>query len=438
MRKSRGLLAAGTVLVFLFASGFLCTLVDTAQEEDPDRSAQPATLIPAGGADSPGTIKAGEEAEGEGGVIIGASDDALDAPLNVWIEPADEPTDATDFPPEAKRETPYFRIGAAENIYARQNGWFRVEIPVSDQANTGHLALVVLEPAGSVIYDGNCESEECDDFTRYDAWLDLEGIYDPETSRFITSLPFLSSEGRIVTVISSEDYESLTPEEHEQRNAARDIGGALLRPANSGLMFIARCRRFIWHAGRSCGDAEKNMATADLSDVFSDLTGIGYKEAELRHVFLYPRHYVVYLRPLVNSTDGDDDPELCEIEDDGDRITGQYSPGTNKMTICIDTDGYSDNETATLRHEYFHATQWAYDGVTNDPDWSGWVIEGTATASEFSLNTMDRDDGRSLHTIDRPLRSDAGFFEYRAQDFWVYLGDRFGEDLGYLEALFER
>jgi hypothetical protein len=101
-------------------------------------------------------------------------------------------------------------------------------------------------------------------------------------------------------------------------------------------------------------------------------------------------------------------------------------------------------------HEYFHATQHGYALVQQDTeagDEQAWIIEGMATAAKESYFL----DGQMLRSqiggwekpqkvddaLDVGVWEDVPRDEYFAQDFWVYVGQRFGLGLGYLAPILE-
>ena len=102
--------------------------------------------------------------------------------------------------------------------------------------------------------------------------------------------------------------------------------------------------------------------------------------------------------------------------------------------------------TSNVRHELFHAIQWAYDQLLRDyADGSTrarsvWTIEGTATAASRSSATMLRDLDAifPVHTVTDDLTDSRDNREYSAQDFWVYYGLRTATSIAYLRAVFEK
>src|SRR5690606_11723780 len=69
------------------------------------------------------------------------------------------------------------------------------------------------------------------------------------------------------------------------------------------------------------------------------------------------------------------------------------------------------------------------------------IIEGTAVAGERSLDQMVRSPKRNLRVVDAPLFFDAWTarpLDYRAQDFFVFLGRRINASVGFLTPLWER
>jgi hypothetical protein len=134
---------------------------------------------------------------------------------------------------------------------------------------------------------------------------------------------------------------------------------------------------------------------------------------------------------------------------------GLYRPDRALLYLCLDpAEGLTDYTPSVLIHEYFHAIQYGYTKVF-DPDSDdpppppeAWIIEGMATMAMESYFLEDEVVRSANEPWQKPLLvvnasprhgvwGDDAENEYHAQDFWVYIGQRFGEDLGYLDPILE-
>ena len=134
-----------------------------------------------------------------------------------------------------------------------------------------------------------------------------------------------------------------------------------------------------------------------------------------------------------------------------DSVLAFYDPVEAMMTVCLLSSGNpaDDSLRGAIRHELFHAVQWAYPKIgQGSPD--DWVVEGTATAAVAFDTEMHRTSvfNYPLREVDGPLESglidsdtwmkESGY-PYETQDFWVYLflaGGR-NANLGTLDLFFK-
>ena len=96
-----------------------------------------------------------------------------------------------------------------------------------------------------------------------------------------------------------------------------------------------------------------------------------------------------------------------------------------------------ENLQVTAAHEYFHATQYAYDANEDR-----WLLESTATWAEDELYDAINDNAQYLrsspisnpgHPLDK--FDDSGTFQYGAWNFFRYLTERFPARTGALPSL---
>jgi hypothetical protein len=126
---------------------------------------------------------------------------------------------------------------------------------------------------------------------------------------------------------------------------------------------------------------------------------------------------------------------------------GYYAPTDQRLVICFDPNtAPTDFHFRTLTHELFHAVEFAYDDVLSD--WKNgqsedWITEGAASASEESWDQSDlkrSPDFPDLRYVDVAFFEDCCIYElqpYHAQDFWVFVGQKYDFDLHYLAGIFD-
>jgi hypothetical protein len=93
------------------------------------------------------------------------------------------------------------------------------------------------------------------------------------------------------------------------------------------------------------------------------------------------------------------------------------------------------NLQVTAAHEYYHATQFAYD-IADD----GWFLEATATWAEDELYTDVNDNVQYLRDSpithpSKPIDKFGGVFHYGVWNFFRFLSERFPTPTGVMPAL---
>jgi hypothetical protein len=303
---------------------------------------------------------------------------------------------------------------------------------VPEGASTDHLAIAYLD-RGRVEF-GEPIGDEVEGTV---AWVFLDAFLDAETRLLFAPVYNVTPDGWEAVVVRSERFET------GRATSAESLTG---QQTFAPLEFEATCSPLFDGSGvpETCGDAERQAAAGDLEDVYDDLTGLGFTdqpkltfEAEEVRVAidsLVPLRYAVRVDPAA---------WVMELRPASQvNNAGMYSSGSGSFWAAIGTGGVTAGTRSTIRHEYFHATQYGYD-----PDLgAGWLrarfsIEGQAVLSENSVPTLNRDGFGPRAIDDTLLRSrwtgnswgPAPFSEYQAQDFWLFLGERGGHtDLSYI------
>ncbi len=407
-----------------------------------------------------GQLQPGGSFTGREGVTVRALPDSISNPIDVEVKPIDPPTDKNPLPTNITASGPFLRLSASERTFTPSRSPFSISVPVDGgQVDAEHLALAVLVPGEEIHFQAECTAEDCSALGPGDAWFPVSGVYRPQSSRFETALPFLAREGRTVVLVESQDYSSpavpagqgwyrdtTTSRFQKYCLSASALSGLLcsmgsafpsaVMPQNQSSSFRAYCRNF-GSSNINCGNSETTAIEDEVTANYADLTGVGFGDPYLG--LDSNGDYELEIRPFWEGDSDIDNLDSCEVVDEG-RNLGMYNSNTRTFIVCIGDRGVTDRTRSIARHEYFHATQYGYAGFRNSPK-DKWVVEGTATAAENSLNTFGRDLGRDLHQIDVSLKEDQGFIEYQAQDFWVYLGLFFeqssaGINLGYLVDVF--
>ncbi|MFQ5617053.1 MAG: hypothetical protein ACE5GO_11425, partial [Anaerolineales bacterium] len=124
-------------------------------------------------------------------------------------------------------------------------------------------------------------------------------------------------------------------------------------------------------------------------------------------------------------------------------LMGFYRHRMQQIILCLIPNApLLDSYKHLIRHEYYHATQVAFPNTEADFtlwSWEKWIIEGTASVAERSDQFgLKRTPAKSLHYVDRSLKSEEGTDEYKAQDFWVFLGQASGSALDRFITLFQQ
>jgi hypothetical protein len=375
----------------------------------------------------------------EDGVVLAALPGTLDDAIGVFASVTAMP--GAPLPPGVELVGPAFRIGSTEGAFGDANP-FVVALPVPDGVDTTRLAL---------LHEVRPE-DVTGTYLREPTWELLIGVFEPGERYFLTTLARLAAGGRVVALVTGERLRS---------ESAGPTGVPAVFTRDHDVAFEVSCVNFdvasVNNRSLACGDDDETDLEGVLEIAFHDFVGLGFPEPYLRRgidpagtaldldagtvdVALGP--YLAELRPFRDVATGGSRWPCGSV--DGITNLGGYATGSQSFFVCIGTNGVFDangdatGAVATARHEYFHATQYAYSGVRSRSN-DLWVIEGTAVASENSLATMARAN-RPWRPVDVPLTDsgDDGLVQYRAQDFFVFAGRELGLGLGYLRSVFER
>ena len=257
-------------------------------------------------------------------------------------------------------------------------------------------------------------------------------MYDPAQDIFLTTGAALTSEGETYVLVEHPGYGS--------PSTAAAAAGLSDRPSSA---FTVQCVNFT--NSTDCTSTTESLAAALLVGFENHLQGdLGFTPPHLRNtvqvISLVPPSvtitgYMAYIEP---NTFG-----YCGSAGVG----GYYTPEEARMVLCLNPAvGLNDDYTKIWLHEYFHATQYGYEGVMQDRaagQTINWVLDGMAKTTEesFYVNKMMRSlvgNWVELFKVDTQLDWNTGSEPYFSQDFWVYYGQLYGHDLSYLKNVLSR
>ncbi len=356
------------------------------------------------------------------GVGIGALDNTLLAPIDVTIANTGVPT--VTVPSQAQVLGSFYQISAGEDVSVSPDEPLILSFPVPTGAYTTNLALGYLQ-SGEFVLDADPDIQ---------AWIFQEGFYDPDQESFLTTLSALREEGQTFLLVEHPDFES--PSNVPPAN--------LIRPTSpSDYQFNVRCVNFT--PTTDCTSTIENTVEGFLGDISGRIQqDLGFHDPRLHNLVgtmdfnpnsLSSLGYTAYIEPH--------DEGFCQSLP----AAGYYSHGQARLVLCLNPAiGLDPDYVNTLIHEYFHATQYGYTEVFTDfMDRTGrkdepWIIEGMAKAAEESYfgNDMVRSTiggWIELHKVDRTMKSENGFDEYFAQDYWVVYGQMLGGSMAYFHDI---
>ena len=362
------------------------------------------------------TLTSASVLTGPAGVLLGAVDGTVSGPLPVWIREVATP--AVPIFAGARPLGGHYNIGGQCTTFAPVDIPFVVALPVPEDADTTRLGVAALVPAASLL-DGPASGE---------LWTPVTGVYDATNRLYIVVRAALQGEGTTFTLIEHPDF---SPRE---TSVARDAPSDDETP-----VFDVTC--FGFQGSPTCTFVEEAFVAETMLEVYQSFQAQGFPEPALASgsaflgadgrftINLHHRVYRdIFITPLTAG---------CAVAGGG-----VYAPADRSVTVCLDPAAGMVTEGAlrsTLRHELFHAVQFAHESIYNGPR-DAWVIEGTAEAAIQSDVTMHRSPSvdwfRSLRRVDVELtRGYADLlpersYPYESQDFWVHLFQANQRNLG--------
>ena len=352
------------------------------------------------------------------GVKITAPEGAISESAEINIQSIETPTDDTPLPTGVEVVGSFYEMNANQDVYTSE-GYLVIGLPLEERQE--NLAIAVLVPESYIDDQAEDESSESE-------WSFVDGFYDQENELLLGAISLLPQESFTVAIVSSPRFETQDAQNTQSNDLDDSQQLAFLGfPQVDAPSFEAVCSPEFDDpsVSETCGDAEENTAAAELENAYYDFTGIGFK---LPRLYRKPETIV----SSKNFTLIEPGPYLIELKPCSSvSVLGRHNSATKKIWACIPTDGINATVIATIRHEYFHSTQYAYDNVLNGNRQS-WVIEAQAAASENSLATYDRSSLRAIRFIDIGFHDNSGDFEYEVEDFWIYQGMKLNRGFEYV------
>lgn len=369
-------------------------------------------------------LEAGSASDGPFGTKFRAQSNSISEPLDIGVAQVEAPTDDVPLPDGVQTRGMAYELTPERDVVTEPDEPFLVGLPIPEDANVEDVAVAVqIQPYEyEVAWDDEGRPE---DYEPGREWSFQEAYIAQGT--VATTLPRLyADDPRLLTVVEAPSFESFDGSETQPMS-------------HSDENFDAVCTGGFGGAPESCNSSVRQSARDALRDVFHDLTDMGFNEPALsRRVNVVPN--------LFNS-DVAFGPWLMRLRPCSEvKYGGLYKHGTDRAWTCVDSGGWGDgDEGNTLRHEFFHGTQYGYgpmrEGIRQRHE---FIIEGQAVASETSATSLTR-DSRGLRELDVTMLtnsddlSSGDLVEYRAQDFWVFLAEYFGEsDVGFFAEFLER
>lgn len=392
---------------------------------------------------TPGRLLAdGGNLYGPAGFAMGAVPGTLPTPLWVVVETTALPT-----PPIPGDATPHgepFLLSGNRKVTSAAGTGFVVALPIPDGVATDHLGVAVFDPADPT------------DAGSLDTWSILPGLVDPVQRQLLVLVRYASPVGAVLVVVEHPGLDSpVNPGSSAPVSPAAPTGssGGATSPADRGPTattptptpsptpspipcaagtFKITCLETDPDDQQLCEDNQFGVRDA-LDAIRSETLALGFPEPSL---YFVPS--ILLLNPpsaITITSCGYDVTISSQLQycttRDGGSVLAYYNQARQTINMCIlpYTTPPSTTFTRTLRHEYFHALQYAYPEV--HADWLAgteerWAIESSATilsASVVSGNgpAVVRDPGYPLRKVNRSAMSVADTDEYELQDFWADL-----------------
>ena len=285
----------------------------------------------------------------ESGVVLGAVQNAILNPLQVWIHEVAPPPEPLF--PGATPIGRYYNIGAVETTRMPTETPFAVALPVPPTANPSHLALAALVPADLVL--GGTSTGM--------AWTQVIGTHDPENDLYVVTFAGLYLEGQTIVLIEHPDVAT------EPVNITAGARTLVSTSANFEVeCHVPNCEATLQrtldalehaHAVYSKSFTQPFLARKRYTYCSTPLPlfcGLGPETGIFRGIHLYKEIIGMH-------------GPLC------DYAPAYTSTFSQSISICLDVSNHpTEYFDATVAHELFHAYQFELPHVWDTPlaQWS--------------------------------------------------------------------
>ncbi len=369
-----------------------------------------------GGPDDEG-FGAGEVASGADASLY-AAEGAFEGRVDLTITDTSDPSGNVPLPDGLASLDGAVRLSAVPTLRTSPDQPLVLTLPVPAGEDPDGLAIAILEDDGA--YAQPTEDGPLPD----PSWVVLQTFYDPVDDRMVATVLVVPEQGWTAIVVRVEG--GTTPIISAAETAQDAVQLAQADPGFRGV-----CGPGYGTAVETCSQADRNALAVELEEAFGTLTALGFtdephleRDVILRRFagFVYavePGDYRIEMRPASTAIAG-----------------GMFSTGSGRVWVAVGTGGVDAGDRSTVRHEYVHATQYGYGLSFASGEWlaSRWSIEGQAVLLQTDYGTIVR-NAQTPRSVDNTLERSqwtgtawgpAPPDEYRAQDFWVYLAQRFG------------
>lgn len=391
------------------------------------------TATPYSGDSSSGSLAAGGTIRGVDGVAIGASDGSLQEPVEVTITRIEKPETKAQLGVEKVGD--YYHISAGRSLQSQSDAPLFIALPVPQEESFDNLGMALLGQKDEFHVDPQEDSEDHEPAVE-DSWVFRTAAVDQEDRLLVATFFTIPENGRTFTIVKDDSLSPSLPSQSSLAGLAKPV------QADQGPAFKAICHpKAFDNVNWKCTKRDREAAATLLENAYNEHRNLGFKKPNL----YYGVKVVSSMPQDVPNTDTGVRQYTMSIADCtwmsnkwGNGTIGKYfgAKGPKSLQVCYNGNNVNwrgGSATSanwvekTVYHEYFHATQWAYQGFRRKHQ--GWSVEGMARASENSAQSMKRGPG-GWHDLDVALSK--GSQKYRAQDFWVFIGQEMNRGLDYL------
>ena len=378
------------------------------------RSLEDGTIEATGSGLQPGSFIKGTD-----GVTVGATENAIEEAIDISIQREITTDHLAPFPDGIQAHGEYYRVFATTRAVTLPGESFLVGVPVPEGIEVEHLALAIHTPPDLIVGHGKQPAGP--------TWSFVDGFFDPDSRLLFGVVGALNQQGQVMAIAEHDSFVTRQTGNGQELGGLRN-GNFLLRPARlqQGVEFEVICRPGfdLDNVPENCTQSDKEQTNQVLQQAYHDLNSYAYHSPNL---YRKPRSLLNTAGSSPEITPGPYVFQLapCSRND----APGRYVLGPKKAWACLGTNGFTSGVADIIRHEYFHATQYAYSSVVQAQSRKGWWIEGQASTMQTSFTSLKRAN-LGVRNVDIEFTSDTGM--YQAQDFWLYLAKSLNEGPDFL------